>query len=56
MGFGVIYIYYSNRLSMVINLQGLGKYECKLTGHRKNLQANIGQMYELTRTDGREMY
>ena len=31
MGFGIAYIFYSNRSSMVINLQGLDKYESNHT-------------------------
>ena len=37
---------------MVINLRGLYKYEVKHTGSRTNKQANIGNTYDQTITDG----
>ena len=45
-----LYIFYSNRSSMVINLWGLDKYNSKHTGIRKNLGVNKNG-----RTDGKDM-
>ena len=47
-----IYIFYSYRLSIVVNLQGIYKYGSKHTGIQKNIQANIVGTYERIRTDG----
>ena len=47
-----IYIYYSNRSSMVVNLRGLDKYGSKHTGSQTKIQAKIGETYEQMRTDG----
>ena len=41
-----IYIYYSNRPSMVVNLWGLDKYGSKHTGSQTSIQEKIGGTYE----------
>ena len=46
-----IYIFYSNRSSMVVNFQGLDKYVSKHTGSQTNIQENIGGAYERIITD-----
>ena len=38
---------------MVINLQGLDKYEIKHTGSRTNIREKTSITYEQKRTDGR---
>ena len=49
-----LYIYHSNQSSMVINLLRPDKYESKYTCSCTNVQANIGQGYDQTRTDIRK--
>ena len=46
-----IYIFYTNRSSMVVNLRILDKYGSKHTGSQKNIQVNIGGTFERIKTD-----